>query len=50
MANELGIFSVDNLNMNTIKKYLDGGGKASDEELVLLINLCKQNNMNPFMK
>ena len=50
MANELGIFSVDNLNMTTIKQYLDGGGKASDEELVLLINLCKQNNMNPFMK
>ena len=43
MANELGIFSVDNLNMTTIKQYLDGGGKASDEELVLLINLCKQN-------
>jgi hypothetical protein len=42
MANELGIFSVDNLNMTTIKQYLDGGGKASDEELVLLINLCKQ--------
>ncbi|MCT3112050.1 phage recombination protein Bet, partial [Lactococcus lactis subsp. cremoris] len=50
MANELGIFSVDNLNMTTIKQYLDGGGKASDAELVLLINLCKQNNMNPFMK
>ncbi|MCT3126554.1 phage recombination protein Bet, partial [Lactococcus lactis] len=26
MANELGIFSVDNLNMTTIKQYLDGGG------------------------
>ncbi|CAM3185830.1 phage recombination protein Bet [Lactococcus hircilactis] len=50
MANELGIFSVDKLNMATIKGYLKGGGQASDEELILLINLCKQNNMNPFMK
>ena len=50
MANELGIFSIDKLNMTTVKQYLKGGGQASDEELVLLINLCKQNNMNPFTK
>lgn len=50
MANELGIFSVDKLNLTTIKDYLKGGSQASDDELILLINLCKQNNMNPFMK
>ena len=37
MANELGIFSVDKLNMTTIKDYLKGGGQASDDELILLI-------------
>lgn len=50
MANELGIFSVDKVNLTTIKDYLKGGSQASDDELILLINLCKQNNMNPFMK
>lgn len=50
MSNELGIFSIDKLNMKTVRQYLKGGGQASDEELVLLINLCKQNNMNPFTK
>lgn len=37
MANELGIFSVDNLNMTTIKQYLDGGAKQVMRNLFYLL-------------
>ncbi len=50
MANEINIFDAKKLNMATVKQFLKGGGQASDEELAMLLALCQNHNMNPFMK
>lgn len=50
MANEIDIYDAKNLNTATVKKFLKGGGQASDEELAMLLAISRNQNMNPFMK
>lgn len=39
------------LSGNTIKEYLvNGGGNVSDQEVVMFMNLCKFQKLNPFLK
>ncbi|MCO6019361.1 phage recombination protein Bet [Carnobacterium divergens] len=59
MANELMTKNVEfevngepvKLSGNTIKEYLvNGGGNVSDQEVVMFMNLCKFQKLNPFLK
>ena len=50
MTNEINIYDAKELNTATIKKFLKGGGQASDDELAMLLALSRNLNMNPFMK
>lgn len=39
------------LSPNIIKKYLvNGNGNVSDQELVMFLNLCKAQHLNPFLR
>lgn len=39
------------LSPNIIKKYLvNGNGNASDQEVVMFLNLCKAQKLNPFLR
>ncbi|GBG94621.1 phage recombination protein Bet [Ligilactobacillus salitolerans] len=39
------------LTANTVRNYLvDGGGRISDQEVAMFINLCKFQHLNPFLK
>lgn len=59
MANELMTKPIEfevngepvKLSGNTIKEYLvNGGGNVSDQEVVMFMNLCKFQKLNPFLK
>ncbi|WP_285123947.1 phage recombination protein Bet [Lactococcus petauri] len=50
MANEIDIYDAKNLNTATVRKFLKGGGQASDDELAMLLAISRNQNMNPFMK
>lgn len=50
MTNEIDIYDAKQLNTATIKKFLKGGGNASDEELAMLLAISRNQNLNPFMK
>lgn len=50
MTSEMDIYNVQEMSSATVKEFLQGGGQASPEELAMLMAICKNNNMNPFLK
>ena len=39
------------LSKDTVKQYLvSGNGKVSDQEVVMFMELCKYQELNPFLK
>lgn len=50
MTNEINIYDAKELNADTVKKFLKGGGSASNEELAMLLAISRNLNLNPFTK
>ena len=55
MDNALAKFNTDHgevtLSTDTVRKYLvNGNGNVTDQEVVLFLNLCRYQKLNPFLR